>query len=175
VRRRGGRCVVAWYNRNMQGHPHELIWVAPEYEFREKTVSWYWISICLAVLLIAFAMWQKNYLFAVFLVIAEILILVWASEEPKLVKFSLSSKTLAVGNKKEYPVHEIEHFSTEDLDHKEWALMIIHFHHSFRLALKIHVPKHHLEDARAILTDGGAQEIHHKETLIETLEEFLGF
>ena len=159
----------------MQSHPHELIWVAPEYEFREKGVSWYWASICIAILILAFAVWQKNYLFAVFIVIAEMLMLVWGSEEPRLVKFTLNAKRLEIGIGRVYPLSDIDHFSVEDLDHKEWASVVVRSKHVFKFPVRIHVPKHHLADAQAILSGAGVEERHHEETLLETLEEFLGF
>lgn len=60
----------------------EIKWQAPEYEYREKTVSWYWISIVVAALVIAFSVWQKNFLFGFFIVIAEMLFIVWGNRTP---------------------------------------------------------------------------------------------
>ena len=42
----------------------ETTWEAPEFEYREKEVSWYWISIIAAALIIAFSVWEKDFLFA---------------------------------------------------------------------------------------------------------------
>ena len=47
-----------------------IVWQIPEYEYRSKDVSWYWISLIAAIVLFAFAIWQKNFLFAIFVVIA---------------------------------------------------------------------------------------------------------
>ena len=75
-------------------------WKAPEFEYREKDVSWYWLSIIAAVVILGAAVWQKNFLFAVFVVIAEILMLVWAGRKPREITFSLNEKGLTMsGNK----------------------------------------------------------------------------
>lgn len=159
----------------MQTHPHELIWVAPEYEHREKTVSWYWITIILAILILTFAIWQKNYIFAVFIVIAEVLIIIWAGEEPRLVKFALRAKDLVINDRKGYHLKDIQHFSVEDMDHKEWADIVLHLKGPLHFPLKIHVPKHHLTDVRHLFQQGGVPEVNREESFIEVLEEFLGF
>ena len=38
-------------------------WEAPEFLYRHKTVFWYWISAIIAVIIFAFAWWQKNIFF----------------------------------------------------------------------------------------------------------------
>ena len=64
----------------------EIQWHAPEFEYRAKTMSWYWLSILLAVVILALAVWQKNFLFGIFVIVAEILILVWANREPRTLR-----------------------------------------------------------------------------------------
>ncbi|MDP3892652.1 hypothetical protein, partial [Nocardioides sp.] len=64
-------------------------WRAPEFYYREKGVSWYWLSIIAAIVILSVSVWQKNFLFAVFVVIAEILMLVWAGRKPREISFSL--------------------------------------------------------------------------------------
>ncbi len=58
----------------------EINWEAPEFEYREKDVSWYWISIIAAAAIIAFSVWQRNFLFGFFIVIAEMLVIDGAGE-----------------------------------------------------------------------------------------------
>lgn len=69
-----------------------MAWEAPEFEHREKDISWYWISIIVATLIIAFAVWQKNFLFGFFIVIAEILFVLWGNEKPRTVEFRITNK-----------------------------------------------------------------------------------
>ncbi len=78
----------------------KIEWQAPEFEYREKDISWYWLSIIVAVLILSVSVWQKNFLFAAFVVMAEMLILVWAGRKPREISFSLDEKGLTIsGNK----------------------------------------------------------------------------
>lgn len=95
-------------------------WESPEYEYLEKTISWYWITLILSILLIGYALWTKNFLFAVFIVIAELLVLNFGGEEPKLWSFFITNEGIGVGrtrfhNFKEIISYDI-HPSSEDFD-----------------------------------------------------------
>ena len=154
--------------------PQPIIeWTALEYEFRAKGVSWYWTSIILAVLLVSLAAWQSNFLFAFFIVLAEVLILVWAGREPQTVNFALSPQKLIL-NGRAYPLSEVAHFSVDEPEHSAWANIIFHFRRRFHPGLKIHVAKDHLDSVRAMLAISTV-EIDREESFVDTLEEFLGF
>ena len=87
-----------------------ITWQAPEFQYREKGVSWYWLSIIVVAAIIAFAIWQRNFLFGVFMVIAEILLIVWANAVPKVFDFSLTENDLAIGEAKNYRISLFESF-----------------------------------------------------------------
>lgn len=154
--------------------PPSFAWIAPEYEFRPKEDSWFWMSVIVAVLLVAFATWQRNYLFALFVVIAEVLMIVWGAREPRLVNFHLSEKTLTIDGRRSYALAEIERWSLEEPSHSEWANVFLHFRRPYHWGTKVHVPKAHLEEIRAILRRG-AKEVERDDSFIEVIEEFLGF
>ena len=73
----------------------EVVWDAPEFEYREKGISWYWLSIIAAACIIAFAAWFRNFLFGFFIVIAEILFIVWGNRQPRTVEFKLDDSGIA--------------------------------------------------------------------------------
>ena len=37
-------------------------WQAPAFRYYPKDVSWYWLSFIIAILIMAFAIWQNNFL-----------------------------------------------------------------------------------------------------------------
>lgn len=152
-----------------------ISWSAPEYEFREKTPVWYWTSIVIAILCIIYAVWNSNYLFAVFVVIAEVLIIIWGNEPARMVNFSLSPKGLSIDRKKTHPLSAIDHFSVEDLDHAEWPNLVFHFKKTFHIGFKVHAPRAQLAEIRELLLAAGVRQQEREETLVEILEEFLGF
>src|SRR3990167_8463140 len=73
----------------------ELSWEAPEFEFREKTVSWYWVTIIGAVLILALAVWQRNFLFGVFILMAEALIFEFNKKFRPAARMSIPKNKLA--------------------------------------------------------------------------------
>ncbi|MDO8574634.1 MAG: hypothetical protein Q7R86_03335 [bacterium] len=152
----------------------ELSWEAPEFEFREKTVSWYWITIIGAVLILALAVWKKNFLFGVFILIAEVLILIWGSRKPDMVVFFLTDKGLTIGEQKSYPYPEIYGFAIEDDEADEWATLILEFNKKLRPAARMSVPKDKLTDIKKILSNF-VDEIEIKKSLVDSFQKFLGF
>ena len=152
-----------------------LIWVAPEYEHRPKGISWYWLTIIASALLIALAVWQENFLFAVFVVIAEILVLIWAGRKPRNITFSLSERGLAIEGAKSYPFRDIRAFSIDDEGFDlEWPHLILHFHHHFRPLLKVKLPKDRIEEARRALRTR-VPEIPHEGSLMDAIEHLVRF
>jgi hypothetical protein len=154
----------------------KLTWQAPEFEHRPKTATWYWVSMIVAMMLLALAIWQKNYIFGVFVVIAELLLMVWGSYEPPMVAFSLNEKGLSIGGKKFYPFHDIRSWSadSEGFFDPEWPDIFIHFRGHFHPGLKIKVPRPLFTEVEDIFRER-AEEVPFEPSTIDVLEKFLGF
>ncbi len=94
-----------------------ISWQAPEFEYRVKGVFWYWLSLIIAIILLALSIWQKNFLFAVFIVIAWLVIVYSASRTPTIWNFKISEKGIEINlpnndwtSSKFYLFSEIEGF-----------------------------------------------------------------
>ncbi|RJQ28899.1 hypothetical protein C4571_02555 [Candidatus Parcubacteria bacterium] len=152
----------------------EIQWGAPGFEYREKDVSWYWLSIILAVLVLGLAVWQKNFLFGLFVVIAEVLILVWAHREPLPVRFTLTEKGLLIGGHSLYRYDTIAAFSVSEENDPHFANLVMHFRKKLRPPLLVKLPREKLEEVRNVL----AALIPLKESedsFLDTLERLVGF
>lgn len=150
-----------------------LKWQAPEFDYREKDVSWYWMSIIVAVIILGFAVWQKNFPFGFFVVLAEILILVWANTEPPTVNFELGERGLAVGEHTFHSYAELASFSVDDETSEEWSHLFFQFKRP-KPKLKIKVQKGLVNDVRQTLK-GLLSEVKHEHSLIDAIEEIIGF
>ncbi|HUX36110.1 MAG TPA: hypothetical protein VMV71_03700 [Candidatus Paceibacterota bacterium] len=149
-------------------------WQAPEFHYHEKSVSWYWISALIAIIILGASIWQKNFLFAVFVVIAEVLILVWAGEKPRTIAFRLDEKGLTIDGKKFYPYSTISAFSVgEDLA-DGWREFAFRFSHGLRPLLKVRMPADKGGEAEKYLATI-IQKTESKETLLDILEKLTGF
>ena len=148
-------------------------WEAPEFEYREKEVSWYWISIIVAALIIAFSVWQKDFLFGFFIVVAEMLFIVWGNKVPRVVLFTLTDAALDIGGFKTYSMKEFESWSA-DTDAGEWADVIFYFRSRVKTPLAVMVPSEKVGELRTNLK-GVLKEIDHDPTLVDSIEKFLRF
>jgi hypothetical protein len=151
-------------------------WEAPEFEHRPKTAGWYWTTVVIAVVLLALAIWQKSFLFALFIIIAEVLVIVWGAIEPPTVKFELTDKGLRVGERRYYPMRELHSFSadSEGILDPAYPEVVIRFRHHFRTPLRIKAPMSWLPEVRREL-QAHIPEEHFEPGMTEVLERYLGF
>ena len=151
----------------------EITWTAPEFEFREKTVSWYWITIIIAACIIAFAVWERNFLFGVFIIIAEMLVIVWGNRRPPEVAFRLTHEALSIGSDKSYQLKEFENWSALDFE-GGWHEMAFLFKKRLRVPVKILVPSETLPKIRENLNPL-LPEVEHHITFSESIERLIKF
>jgi hypothetical protein len=154
----------------------DIRWEAPEFEHRPKTARWYWVTIIVAIVLLVIAIWQRTFLFGLFIVVAEILVIVWAAEEPPIIKFDLSEKGLRIGERKFFPMREMRAFSAdlEGVFDEKYPDIVLHFNHHFRTSLRIKAPIAWLPEIRRALRAHMPEE-HFEPGMTEVLEKYLGF
>ncbi|MEK7546624.1 MAG: hypothetical protein AAB536_00350 [Patescibacteria group bacterium] len=149
-------------------------WQAPEFEYRDKHVSWYWLSVMIAIVLLSVSILQKNFLFAVFIVIAEILVMVWANRKPRTILFKLDEKGLTVDGGKFYPYSEIEAFCVRENEPDEWSEVAFRLRRGIRPWLKTITPAKRLpEIEKALKPIVGKTEF--EESFIDSIERLIGF
>jgi hypothetical protein len=79
--------------------PEELSWSAAEHEYTEKDITWYLAIGGLALLLLIIAIWQGNYFFAVFVVLAGIVLANFGKRRPKVFEFRVTGEGVGIGEK----------------------------------------------------------------------------
>ncbi len=149
-------------------------WKAPEFEYSEKDVSWYWLSIIAAIAILSVAVWQKNFLFAVFVVMAEILMLVWAGRKPREISFSLDEKGLTISGNKFYPYSAIENFSIGEGRSEEWYDISLKLRHGLRQRLIVKTPTKELAKIEGFISRY-AEKVEHEDSFLDSLERLIGF
>jgi len=152
----------------------EVRWKSPEFEYRAKDISWYWISIVVAALVLGVAIWQRNFLFGFFVVLAEILVIVWANNKPKEFEFRVADSGVEIVGQKQYPYAEIEAFDIETDSPGEWADLRFRLRRKFRPPLHVLVPKNRGEEVKSALSSRLPQE-ELPASFFENLERFFGF
>lgn len=150
-----------------------MTWEAPEYEYREKDVSWYWISIIAAALIIAFSVWEKNFLFGFFIVIAEMLFIVWGNRMPRTVRFTLTENDIETDGGKSHSLKDFESISVDPLGN-DWSEIVFTFRAKLKTPFKVLCPDERVGELRnnmKILL----KEVPYEPTLIDSIEKLLRF
>lgn len=151
-------------------------WSAPEFDYYPKSNSWYWWSIVITLLLLGFAVWQKNFLFAFFIVVAELLILSWGGRKPQPMEFKLDEKGLTIAGAKFYPYADLKNFGVSDLPPVDEKLLeiVIYLKRRLRPSLSILVPRDKSSEIEAALAKK-MPKTEIETTLLDALEKFLRF
>lgn len=97
----------------MAGSKEPITWQAYEYVYREKSTDWYWavgiISVSMAITSILF----NNVLFAVFILLAFFILMVYSKRKPEIINIKLDERGVQEGNL-HYHYGSIESFWVED-------------------------------------------------------------
>lgn len=72
-------------------------WEAAEFENREKPRSWYLTLAAVAGALMALALWRQDYFAAALLAIAAGVVWLFAKQEPRLLRFAITSRGVQAG------------------------------------------------------------------------------
>lgn len=154
----------------------EIKWVAPEFEYFAKDITWHWLVVILGIIFIAIALWQKNFLFAIFVIISVLLILFWGKQKPRDVEFTLDEHGLDIEKKKFYPYHSFEGFSvrppiTKD---EEFTDLVLKFKARFRPYFKICIKTKDTEKFKKY-TNQYLPEIEYEESVADHIAKILRF
>lgn len=152
-----------------------LTWQAPEFEHHPKSASWYWTTVTLAIILFIISVWQRNFTFSLLIVIGEILIIVMASREPKIISYSLSQEGFLVGTELLHPLGTIDALSLPGYSFDEFTTLVIHFRGKLQIPLYATIPSDTLPAVREFFSRNNIPEIDHEHTLTESFQRYIGF
>ena len=152
----------------------EITWYAPEFRYQHKDLSWYWFSIIGAGVLFLIALWQKNLLFAVFVIVAELMVIIWAKEFPKNIRFKLDKKGVQIGNLKSYFYEELDGFHIHEPDEDGIAELILKTNRRLHPYVKILIIQTDAPQIKEFLKEH-LPEIEYEESLSDNLAKMIGF
>jgi hypothetical protein len=79
-----------------QNLPQILRWFAYEFDKHQKEPIWFIFSGLIALILFIIAIFSKNFIFALIIIIASFLIFIWAQKQPRKIKFALTPKGIKI-------------------------------------------------------------------------------
>lgn len=154
---------------------YEIEWEAPEYEYYPKSILWFWISIIISIIILIIAIWQKNFLFAILIIIGEILILIWGNSKPKILKFKINNNGIHIGDYNFYHFDNIANFSTTKSLMPNLDLIKFNFKNKFKFDILILVPENISNDVKIYLEQKNIFETEYDEHFIDFLQKMFKF
>lgn len=158
----------------MTSNGKEIKWSVQEFEYFEKGISWYWLTIIVGVVLIFLALLQKNFLFAIFVVIAELLVLNWGSYYPKAIEIKLNNKGLEINRKKFYPYDGLKGFAVNPTYSPSLFEVFFFVKQKLTQEVKVLARSEDIEDIQEFLRNY-LPETEHDESLIDHIARILKF
>lgn len=151
----------------------EIRWKAPEFHYYHKSMQWYWMSMLVAVFIFAVALWQRNFLFAVFIFIAQIVVFQFGNEIPKLIEFVINEEGIAAGEQKVYHYDALESFSLSEYP-GEFSELVLMAKSKFAPLVKINIYTREISEIRGALEER-LVETEHEESVFDAIGKLIGF
>jgi hypothetical protein len=149
-----------------------ISWRAAEYEHTEKEAGWYWLVGAISFVLIVVAFWQKNFFFAVFIVIAVGMVMFFSRRKPEVVDFSITDTGINIGELSLY-FENLDSFSIRSrpghLDE-----IVLKKKTTVNPFVRIPIDSRMVEKAGEFLRNH-LPEVEYKESLVDIFSEWFGF
>ncbi|MBN2198028.1 hypothetical protein JW698_02455 [Candidatus Wolfebacteria bacterium] len=177
----------------------EIEWRAPEFEYYKKDVSWYWLSLIIVIILMALAIWQKNFLFIIFIIIAWLTIITMSYRLPTIWNFKIDDNGIKIelpkekGVEKIYSFKEIKGFDIHDIQEEKFLneqdikilskqiikqnkfkKLILKLESKFSPYLKINIPINKEKEIEELLKNFLPKE-EYEESLADSLSKLIKF
>jgi hypothetical protein len=152
----------------------EIHWHAPEFEYQPKNELWYLSAIALALLILIFALWQKNFLFAIFIGIAAVLVISLSTKYPETLRLSAEEKGIRVDSLEFHPWEEFKYFSVNRQNSEISEIIFTKKHHSINPFLRIYAYTDELDNIKGYISKY-LPEKEYEESLLDSLEKIVRF
>ena len=147
-----------------------ISWRALEFENHKKSGSWYAALWIVAAALVVVAILTKSLFMAIFVILAALVISIFAAKEPREIYFSLSETTITIDKKP----HALEGFQSFWIFEREEVNILSLAPDNIRPHIKVDLPKEITSDVRLFLR-AAIEEEEHEESLVDNLADWLRF
>ncbi len=127
-----------------------ISWQAPEFEHLERSANWYLWSMVIAAGLIIVALVQKNILFSLFILIAEVILVAFGRQAPATRLYSLYPEGLFVDDEHLRLFSEASGFAFFDVG-RRYVELIIRPSKKLHSYVKVLVARERVADVKQVL------------------------
>ncbi len=149
----------------------KIAWEALEYEEHPKTPDWFWALGIIALSTVVAAIIYHNFLFAVFIVVAVSLLIIYSVRKPELVLFEINENGVKIGNYL-YEYRHLKSFAVVGKSRK--AKLLLETDRFFMPLMTIPLGDANWEKVHALLKEN-IEEKEMDEPASHRVMEYLGF
>lgn len=172
-RLRGSNPLASAFLLFLLSHMDKITWQALEFQKHEKSKSWFFSLWIIALGLVIVSVLTKSIFMGVLVMVAALVISLYAAKEPREFTFTLKPKAISVGNKN-YQLEDFSSFWIDEDENEANYVLILNPKKAFGANLKIFLPKEHVSNAKLILR-AYLDEEEHEDSLVDNLAEWLRF
>lgn len=154
-----------------QGEPR-ITWQTEEYNHREKGPDWFWALGVIALAGAAIAVISHNVLFAIFIILAAVILGVYAARRPKIIEIVISDTGIKIRDYF-YPYEKLKGFAVDE--HDLGNHLIIESDRALTPVISIPLPLTIDADALTALLKTRIPEKPLKEHMTHRVMEHMGF
>lgn len=158
--------------KEKSGEP-TIQWTSRAHNGKERGNLFYFAILGLTVLLLVFSVWQKDFLFGVFVILASGTVLFLSSQKPEDYSFKITDDEFVIGeNENVYKLSRFNHFDIYEYSPSEIELLLV-FKEKFRPVLRIKI---HRSD-REKISERLAKELPQRKTepsFLDILSRIIG-
>lgn len=151
--------------------PKEISWRAAEFEFREKGPLWYLVIGLVSATLIIVSFAQKNFFFAVFILVASLILMFFGRLRPAVFNFKIGEGGINVGDNKFFTYEKLDGFAIVDRPGRLDEI-VIKKKTVINSFLKLPIDSKNAAKAKELLSSKLA-EIEYKESIIDIFSNLL--
>ena len=151
----------------------EINWRAAEYEHSRQDPSRHWLIIGVFIIVFAFALWQKNFLFAIFIALAVAMIIIFRRTKPQVLEFKINDEGIRIGDNNFYGYDKFEHFSARSNPNRLDEI-VLRKKSSVNPYLRVPIDSKLMIEAKNILGQK-LPEVEYQESILDLITDWLGF
>ena len=112
------------------------VWEVDEHDTHSRNRNWYILAVVVAILFLLFSVFTKDFLFAVIIIIAALVIILREGQIPDKITIKIASEGIAIG-RRFYGYDEIKNFSIVYKPREGVKQLYFEFNHFFQQRLSI--------------------------------------
>lgn len=122
-------------------------WSTPEYSHKERDNDWYWTIGIITIIAFGVVIWMHNYIFAIFIILSGISLIMITMRKPEDVSFIIETKGLTLGRDL-YSWKKIKSFNIIKKEKEHYNKLLIETNKHFLPIYTIHIPKENTESIK---------------------------